>query len=126
MPHLGSSPGLIGLREGHLEDGLLLGGFRRIGDVSTREVRPDAGDLDARLRDARVRELYKTEINRAQSGIKQYERVRNFVLDNEEFTPETGLLTPSLKIKRRAVMAKLGTEIDDLYEGKDPLLGRDE
>ena len=86
----------------------------------------DTADLDALLRDARVRELYKTEINRAQSGIKQYERVRNFVLDNEEFTPENGLLTPSLKIKRRAVMAKLGTEIDDLYESKDPLLGRDE
>ena len=86
----------------------------------------DTADLDALLRDARVRELYKTEINRAQSGIKQYERVRNFVLDNEEFTPENGLLTPSLKIKRRAVMAKLGTEIDELYESKDPLLGRDE
>ncbi|HSJ72323.1 MAG TPA: long-chain fatty acid--CoA ligase [Acidimicrobiia bacterium] len=86
----------------------------------------DTDDLDALLRDARVRELYKTEINRAQSGIKQYERVRNFVLDNEEFTPENGLLTPSLKIKRRAVMAKLGTEIDDLYDSKDPLLGRDE
>ncbi len=86
----------------------------------------DTADLDALLRDARVRELYKTEINRAQSGIKQYERVRNFVLDNEEFTPENGLLTPSLKIKRRAVMAKLGTEIDNLYESKDPLLGRDE
>ncbi len=86
----------------------------------------DTADLDALLRDAQVRELYKTEINRAQSGIKQYERVRNFVLENEEFTPENGMLTPSLKIKRRAVMAKLGGEIDGLYDGKDPLLGRDE
>ena len=86
----------------------------------------DTADLDALLRDAQVRELYKTEINRAQSGIKQYERVRNFVLENEEFTPENGMLTPSLKIKRRAVMAKLGDEIDGLYDGKDPLLGRDE
>jgi long-chain acyl-CoA synthetase len=86
----------------------------------------DTSDLDALLNDAQVRELYKTEINRAQSSIKRYERVRNFVLEDEEFTPENGMLTPSLKIKRRAVMAKLGTEIDDLYEGGDPLLGRDE
>jgi long-chain acyl-CoA synthetase len=86
----------------------------------------DTSDLDALLNDAQVRDLYKTEINRAQSSIKRYERVRNFVLEDEEFTPENGMLTPSLKIKRRAVMAKLGSEIDDLYDGDDPLLGRDE
>ena len=51
--------------------------------------------------------------------------VTNFVLEDEEFTPENGMLTPSLKIKRRAIMEKLGGDIDDLYEGDDPLLGRD-
>jgi hypothetical protein len=35
------------------------------------------------------------------------------------------MLTPSLKIKRRAVMAELGDGLNDLYEGDDPLLGRD-
>jgi long-chain acyl-CoA synthetase len=73
-----------------------------------------------------VRELYKTEINRAQASIKRYERVRDFVLEDEEFTPENGMLTPSLKIKRRAVMAKLGGDLDALYTSGDPLLGRDE
>lgn len=83
-------------------------------------------DLDALLRDADVRDLFKTEINRAQSSIKHYERVRDFILEGEEFTPENGMLTPSLKIKRRAIMAKLGSEIDALYDGDDPLIGRDE
>lgn len=86
----------------------------------------DTSDLDALLRDAEVRELYETEINRAQASIKRYERVRRFVLEDEEFTPENGMLTPSLKIKRRAVMAKLGSEIDGLYDSSDPLIGRDE
>lgn len=86
----------------------------------------DTSDLATLLADAQVTELYKTEINRAQSNIKRYERVRDFVLESEEFTPENGMLTPSLKIKRRAVMAKLGNEIDALYEGDDPLLGRSE
>ncbi len=36
------------------------------------------------------------------------------------------MLTPSLKIKRRAVMAKFGDEIDALYQGADPLIGRNE
>jgi len=83
-------------------------------------------DLDALLENDLVVELFKTEINRAQSSIKHYERVRDFVLANEEFTPENGMLTPSLKIKRRAVMAKLGDQIDGMYTGADPLIGRNE
>jgi long-chain acyl-CoA synthetase len=72
-----------------------------------------------------VVELFKTEITRAQSDIKHYERVRDFILTTQEWTPENGMLTPSLKIKRRAIMAELGGTLDDLYEGDNPLLGRD-
>jgi long-chain acyl-CoA synthetase len=86
----------------------------------------DASDLDALLADAQVKDLFKTEVNRAQASIKRYERVRDFILEAEEFTPENGMLTPSLKIKRRAVMAKLGGDLDMLYTTGDPLLGRDE
>jgi len=85
----------------------------------------DTSDLDALLADAEVKELYTKEITRAQSSIKNYERVRDFVLEDEEFTPDNGMLTPSLKIKRRAIMSKHGAEIDDLYEGDHPLMGRD-
>ncbi len=86
----------------------------------------DVSDLDALLQDGKVKDLFKTEIDRVQSEIKHYERVRDFVLNGEEFTPENGMLTPSLKIKRRAVMAKFGDEIDALYQGADPLIGRNE
>ncbi len=86
----------------------------------------DTSDLGALLEDDQVRELYTTEINRAQSSIKHYERVRAFILEDTEFTPENGMLTPSLKIKRRAVMAKLGDRINALYDGDDPLIGRSE
>ncbi len=73
----------------------------------------------------KVIELFKTEINRAQSDIKHYERVRDFILGTEEWTPEGGMLTPSLKIKRRTIMAEYGPGINSLYESDDPLLGRD-
>jgi long-chain acyl-CoA synthetase len=85
----------------------------------------DASDTQALLADEKVRELYVAELNRAQANIKRYERVRDFVLEDDEFSPENGLLTPSLKIKRRAVMAKYGDQIDDMYDGGNPLLGRD-
>jgi len=86
----------------------------------------DASDLNALMADEKVQELFTTELNRGQASIKRYERVRDFVLEPEEFTPENGMLTPSLKIKRRAVMAKFGGEIDAMYEADNPLIGRDE
>lgn len=85
----------------------------------------DASDHDALIADERVIELFKTEMNRAQSDIKHYERIRDFILSTEEWTPENGMLTPSLKIKRRTLMAEFGDSINDLYKGDDPLLGRD-
>ena len=86
----------------------------------------DSSDLEVLLADTRVQELFTTEMNRGLASIKRYERVRDFVLEPEEFTPENGMLTPSLKIKRRAVMAKFGAEIDAMYEADNPLIGRDE
>ena len=62
-----------------------------------------------------VIDLIERELNRQSGPIKGYERVRGFVLTDEEFTPENGLLTPSLKVKRRAVMAKYGDQIEKLY-----------
>ncbi|GMR03088.1 MAG: AMP-dependent synthetase/ligase [Acidimicrobiia bacterium] len=86
----------------------------------------DTSNIEALLSDDQVVDLLTTEINRAQSSIKHYERVRDFVLESEEFTPENGMLTPSLKIKRRAVMAKFGDRINALYDSSDPLIGRNE
>jgi long-chain acyl-CoA synthetase len=85
----------------------------------------DTSDPQALLANEKVRELFVSELNRAQANIKRYERVRDFVLEDDEFSPENGLLTPSLKIKRRAVMAKYGNQIDEMYDDGNPLLGRD-
>ena len=68
------------------------------------------------LQEDDVIDLIERELNRQSGPIKGYERVRGFVLTDEEFTPENGLLTPSLKVKRRAVMAKYGAQVEKLYE----------
>jgi long-chain acyl-CoA synthetase len=86
----------------------------------------DSSDIDAMLVNEKVQQLFTTEVNRGQASIKRYERVRDFVLEPDEFTPENGMLTPSLMVKRRAVMAKYGEVIDAMYEADNPLIGRDE
>ncbi len=75
----------------------------------------DLGE-DALIRSEEVNDLYQREIDRLSSEIKGYEKVRGFVLEDEEFAPENGMLTPSLKVKRRAVMEKYGADIEKLYQ----------
>lgn len=67
------------------------------------------------LEEDEVIDLIERELNRQSGPIKGYERVRGFVLTDEEFSPENGMMTPSLKVKRRAVMAKYGDQIEALY-----------
>ncbi|MGB9358690.1 MAG: long-chain fatty acid--CoA ligase [Acidimicrobiia bacterium] len=76
------------------------------------------GDLssEALLESDTVADLYQREIDRLSGSIKGYEQVRGFVLEDEEFTPENGMLTPSLKVKRKAVLDRYGDDLDKLYE----------
>jgi len=76
------------------------------------------GDLseDALLESETVNDLYQREIDRLSGSIKDYEQVRGFVLEDEVFSPENGMLTPSLKVKRRAVLDRYGEDIEKLYE----------
>jgi long-chain acyl-CoA synthetase len=75
------------------------------------------GDLseDALLESETVNELYQREIDRLSGSIKGYEQVRGFVLEDEAFSPDNGMLTPSLKVKRRAVLDRYGEDIEKLY-----------
>jgi long-chain acyl-CoA synthetase len=67
------------------------------------------------LRDDRVRDLIQQEIEQRSGHFKHFEKVRKVALVGEDFTQENGLLTPSLKLKRRAVLEKHGATLLDLY-----------
>ena len=58
------------------------------------------------------------EVDAYSSDFKQYEKVRNLVLGSEEFSPDNGMLTPTLKLKRRVVLKHYQAEIDALYASK--------
>jgi long-chain acyl-CoA synthetase len=57
----------------------------------------------------------RREIDRLSADWKPYERVVAFTLIAEDFTHGNGLLTPSMKIKRRQVVERYGAELDALY-----------
>ncbi|HSD87136.1 MAG TPA: long-chain fatty acid--CoA ligase [Kofleriaceae bacterium] len=70
--------------------------------------------------DPRVRSLIAAELERQGRDFRGYERPRNFVMTTTPFTIENGLLTPTLKLKRRDVVARYGAALDALYAGPEP------
>ena len=68
--------------------------------------------------DPRVKALLETEIDRQAAAFKSYERPRGMLIVLEDFTVENGILTPSLKIKRRVAIAKYGAALEALYSKK--------
>jgi long-chain acyl-CoA synthetase len=63
-----------------------------------------------------VHDLIATELARLSVGFRSYERPRAFTLTAEPFTIANGMLTPTLKLKRRAVQARYGAALTALYE----------
>jgi long-chain acyl-CoA synthetase len=72
-------------------------------------------DDEAALKDGRVRALFKAEIEKFGALFKGFESVRDFALISADFTMEGGMLTPSLKLKRRKVFDAYGGLIDQMY-----------
>jgi long-chain acyl-CoA synthetase len=65
------------------------------------------------------RELIGKEVNTVNAGLAGFERVVAWELLPNEFTLETGELTPTQKVKRRVINQKYGEVIDRLYKEAD-------
>jgi long-chain acyl-CoA synthetase len=66
-------------------------------------------------RDPRVTELILSEIDRLSTSFRGYEAPRRVHLITDDFTIENGLLTPSLKLKRRNVEQLYGPALGAFY-----------
>ena len=69
------------------------------------------------LRDAKVEQQVLARIADQIAEFPGYARIRRVCLLQEPWTIESGLLTPTLKIKRDQVVAKFSDEIKELYVG---------
>ena len=87
-------------------------------DEFAKTEAPDADSRADLLQHPAVRKLYRSEIDRLTPDLAEFEKVRLFLLMEREFTIESGELTPTLKVKRREVLATLADEVTGLY-GRD-------
>lgn len=67
------------------------------------------------ISDPRIVADVQKAVDYANEAVSRAESIRKFTLVEGEFSEENGLLTPSLKIKRPAVLAAYGREVEELY-----------
>ena len=64
----------------------------------------------------KVRALYEGIVADFNQTMARFEKLKRVLLVAEEFSAETGTLTASLKMRRRAVEERYRREIDEMYE----------
>jgi long-chain acyl-CoA synthetase len=74
-------------------------------------------DTAALLADPRTRDLIRKEIELHSRDFKGFEAIHDFVLSGEELTTQNDMLTPTLKLKRRNVLARFERDLKALYRG---------
>jgi long-chain acyl-CoA synthetase len=72
-------------------------------------------DRRALVCDSRVIALYGEVVREANAGLANFETIKRFKLVADEWSQDSGELTPSMKLKRRVISAKYGSVIDELY-----------
>jgi long-chain acyl-CoA synthetase len=63
----------------------------------------------------RVQSLYESVVEEQNQKLARFEKLKRVVLVADEFTPDNGALTPTLKLRRRVIEDRYKKQIDDLY-----------
>lgn len=74
-----------------------------------------ATDRSTFLQSDLVRQKITTEINRINEQFGRWEQIKKFVILPDEFTIETGELTPTLKMKRKVIIDKYKQAYAEIY-----------
>ncbi|MCA9633040.1 MAG: long-chain fatty acid--CoA ligase [Myxococcales bacterium] len=65
--------------------------------------------------DPKLKQLLQGELEKFSKDFKGFERPKNFAVVTEDFSTENGMLTPTLKLKRRNVLERYGDLLEGLY-----------
>jgi long-chain acyl-CoA synthetase len=72
-------------------------------------------DIRTLLQEKSIQDVFKNHLAQVNSQLASHEAIKRFQVLENEFTIESGELTPSLKIKRRLCEKKYKNELDRLY-----------
>ncbi|MFV0574698.1 MAG: AMP-dependent synthetase/ligase [Vibrio sp.] len=70
------------------------------------------------IRHSHVLEHFEQRLKTMQVELAGFEKIKKFTLLSKEFSIEEGLITPTLKLKRKKIYQAYEKEIQDMYDGK--------
>ena len=65
--------------------------------------------------DPRVQALYEKIVEQVNQNLARFEKLKRVLLVPDEFTPNNGALTPTMKLRRRVIEERYRAQIDELY-----------
>jgi long-chain acyl-CoA synthetase len=65
--------------------------------------------------DSKVIALYESAVEAVNQNLARFEKLKRVLLVTDEFSPDSGILTPTLKLRRRVLEERYRRQIDDLY-----------
>jgi len=74
-------------------------------------------DVAAAATDPGVRAVLQEAVDAANAAVSRAEQVKRFAVLTEDFTEANGLLTPSMKLRRRVVLRERADDVERLYAG---------
>lgn len=90
--------------------------FKNIRDWAEKNsLDVDLRDNGALAKHREVERLIKGEIDRLLPELADYEKIRKFTIIGEEFTVDNGVLTPTLKVKKRVLLERYKDVIEEMY-----------
>jgi long-subunit acyl-CoA synthetase (AMP-forming) len=85
-----------------------------------------AEDVRPRLADAAVRRQVEAELvallHETNAGLAEYERLRMLVVASEAWSIDNGCLTPTMKVRRAAIEARVAPHLDAWYASDRPVV----
>ncbi len=73
------------------------------------------GDFPALVNSPEVRKIVQDDIDRINKDLAGYEQIKRHMILAEDFTVENGLLSPSMKLKRKVATQRYIEQIEALY-----------
>jgi len=55
-------------------------------------------------------------VRTANENLSQIEKIRRYIIINEPFSTDNGMLTPTMKLRRHMINELYGEELDSLYK----------
>jgi long-chain acyl-CoA synthetase len=83
------------------------------------EIEAENVALESLIQEPAIIDLYQGLVHKANEGMDHWSTVKRFALVPAALTVESGLLTPTMKVKRPKIRESFGDEIKALYTEGD-------